>query len=80
MVKKPKIKTIKWKNILYLLSGRNTVSILCSYTSPDILRKCVTSVYEPTDIDINIEHYVDYKISFYLYNNKFIINEISEDI
>ena len=80
MVKKPKIKTIKGKNILYLLPGRNTVSILCSYTRPDILRKSVTSVYEPIDIDINIEHYVDYKISFDLDNNKFIINEISEYI
>ena len=80
MVKKPKIKTIKGKNILYLLPGRNTVSILCSYTSPDILRKSVTSVYEHNDIKKNIEHYVDYKISFYIYNNKFIINEISEYI
>ena len=80
MVKKPKIKTIKGKNILYLLPGRNTVSILCSYTSPDILRKSVTSVYEPIDIEINIEHYVDYKIAFDLDNNKFIINEISEYI
>lgn len=80
MVKKPKIKTIKGKNILYLLPGRNMVSILCSYTSPDILRKSVTSVYEPIDIDINIEHYIDYKISFDLDNNKFIINEISEYI
>lgn len=80
MVKKPKIKTIKGKNILYLLPGRNTVNILCSYTSHDILRKSVTSVYEPIDIDINIEHYIDYKISFDLDNNKFIINEISEYI
>lgn len=40
------------------------VSILCSYTSPDILRKSVNSVYESIDIDINIEHYIDYKIRY----------------
>lgn len=77
---KPKIKTIKGKNILYLLPGINTISILCSYTRPDVLRKSVTSIYGPIDIDINIEHYVDYKISFDLDNNKFIINKISEYI
>ncbi len=76
---KPKIKTIKGKNILYLLPGRNTVSVLCSYTRPDVLRKSVTSVYGPIDVDMDIEHYVDYRISFDLDNNKFIINEIPEN-
>ncbi len=76
---KPKIKTIKGKNILYLLPGRNTVSVLCSYTRPDVLRKSVTSVYGPIDVDIDIKHYVDYRISFDLDNNKFIINEIPEN-
>lgn len=76
---KPKIKTIKGKSILYLLPGRNTVSVLCSYTRPDVLRKSVTTVYGPIDIDMDIEHYVDYKISFDLDNNKFIINEIPEN-
>ncbi len=76
---KPKIKSLKGQNILYLNPGRNTIKLTCSCTRPDVLRKSVTTIYGPIEMDMDIEHYVDYKITFDKKSNKFIISEIREN-
>lgn len=76
---KPKIKSLKGQNILYLNPGRNTIKLTCSCTRPDVLRKSVTTIYGPIEMDMDIEHYVDYKITFDKKSNKFIVNEIREN-
>ena len=76
---KPKIKSLKGQNILYLNSGRNTIKLTCSCTRPDVLRKSVTTIYGPIEMDLDIEHYVDYKITFDKKSNKFIVSEIREN-
>lgn len=76
---KPKIKSLKGQNILYLNPGRNTIKLTCSCTRPDALRKSVTTIYGPIEMDMDIEHYVDYKITFDKKSNKFIVNEIREN-
>lgn len=76
---KPKIKSLKGQNILYLNPGRNTIKLTCSCTRPDVLRKSVTTIYGPIEMDMDIEHYVDYKIAFDKKSNKFIVNEIREN-
>lgn len=76
---KPMIKSLKGQNILYLNPGRNTIKLTCSCTRPDVLRKSVTTIYGPIEMDLDIEHYVDYKITFDKKNNKFIIGEIREN-
>ena len=76
---KPKIKSLKGQNILYLNPGRNTIKLTCSCTRPDVLRKSVTTIYGPTEMDMDIEHYVDYKITFDKKSNKFIVSEIREN-
>ena len=76
---KPKIKSLKGQNILYLNPGRNNIKLTCSCTRPDVLRKSVTTIYGPIEMDMDIEHYVDYKITFDKKSNKFIINEIREN-
>lgn len=72
---KPMIKSLKGQNILYLNPGRNTIKLTCSCTRPDVLRKSVTTIYGPIEMELDIEHYVDYKITFDKKNNKFIIGE-----
>lgn len=76
---KPKIKSLKGQNILYLNPGRNTIKLTCSCTRPDVLRKSVTTIYGPIEMDMDIEHYVDYKITFDKKSNKFIVSEIREN-
>lgn len=76
---KPMIKSLKGQNILYLNPGRNTIKLTCTCTRPDVLRKSVTTIYGPIEMDLDIEHYVDYKITFDKKNNKFIIGEIREN-
>lgn len=76
---KPKIKSLKGQNILYLNPGRNNIKLTCSCTRPDVLRKSVTTIYGPIEMDMDIEHYVDYKITFDKKSNKFIVNEIREN-
>ncbi len=76
---KPMIKSLKGQNILYLNPGRNTIKLTCSCTKPDVLRKSVTTIYGPIEMDLDIEHYVDYKITFDKKNNKFIIGENREN-
>lgn len=76
---KPKIKSLKGQNILYLNPGRNTIKLTCSCTRPDVLRKSVTTIYGPIEMDMDIEHYVDYKIAFDKKSNKFIVSEIREN-
>lgn len=76
---KPKIKSLKGQNMLYLNPGRNTIKLTCSCTRPDVLRKSVTTIYGPIEMDMDIEHYVDYKITFDKKSNKFIVNEIREN-
>lgn len=76
---KPRVKSLKGQNILYLNPGRNTIKLTCSCTRPDVLRKSVTTIYGPIEMDLDIEHYVDYKITFDKKNNKFIIGEIREN-
>lgn len=76
---KPRVKSLKGQNILYLNPGRNTIKLTCSCTRPDVLRKIVTTIYGPIEMDLDIEHYVDYKITFDKNNNKFIIGEIREN-
>ena len=76
---KPKIKSLKGQNILYLNPGRNTIKLTCSCTRPDVLRKSVTTIYGPIEMDLDIEHYVDYKITFDKKSNKFIVSEIREN-
>ncbi len=76
---KPKIKSLKGQNILYLNPGRNTIKLTCSCTRPDVLRKSVTTIYGPIEMDMDIDHYVDYKITFDKKSNKFIVNEIREN-
>lgn len=76
---KPKIKSLKGQNILYLNPGRNTIKLTCSCTRPDVLRKSVTTIYGPIEMDMDIEHYVDYKITFDKNSNKFIVSEIREN-
>lgn len=76
---KPKIKSLKGQNILYLNPGRNNIKLTCSCTRPDVLRKSVTAIYGPIEMDMDIEHYVDYKITFDKKSNKFIVNEIREN-
>ena len=76
---KPKIKSLKGQNILYLNPGRNTIKLTCSCTRPDVLRKSVTTIYGPIEMDMDIEHYVDYKITFDKKSNKFIVREIREN-
>lgn len=76
---KPKIKSLKGQNILYLNSGRNTIKLTCSCTRPDVLRKSVTTIYGPIEMDMDIEHYVNYKITFDKKSNKFIVSEIREN-
>ena len=71
---KPKIKSLKGQNILYLNPGRNNIKLTCSCTRPDVLIKSVTTIYGPIEMDMDIEHYVDYKITFYKYSNYFIVN------
>ncbi len=76
---KPKIKSLKGQNILYLNPGRNNIKLTCSCTRPDVLRKSVTTIYGPIEMDMDIEHYVDYKITFDKKSNKFIVSEIREN-
>lgn len=76
---KPKIKSLKGQNILYLNPGRNTIKLTCSCTRPDVLRKSVTTIYGPIEMDMDIDHYVDYKITFDKKSNKFIVSEIREN-
>ncbi len=76
---KPKIKSLKGQNILYLNPGRNNIKLTCSCTRPDVLRKSVTTIYGPIEMDMDIEHYVDYKITFDKKSNKFIVREIREN-
>lgn len=76
---KPKIKSLKGQNILYLNPGRNNIKLTCSCTRPDVLRKSVTTIYGPIEMDMDIEHYVDYKIAFDKKSNKFIVSEIREN-
>ena len=76
---KPKIKSLKGQNILYLNPGRNTIKLTWSCTRPDVLRKSVTTIYGPIEMDMDIEHYVDYKITFDKKSNKFIVSEIREN-
>ena len=76
---KPKIKSLKGQNILYLNPGRNTIKLTCSCTRPDVLRKSVTTIYGPIEMDMDIDHYVDYKITFDKKSNKFIVNVIREN-
>ncbi len=76
---KPMIKSLKGQNILYLNPGRNTIKLTCSCTRPDVLRKSVTTIYGPIEMELDIEHYVDYKITFDKKNNKFIIGENREN-
>ena len=76
---KPKIKSLKGQNIVYLNPGRNTIKLTCSCTRPDVLRKSVTTIYGPIEMDMDIEHYVDYKITFDKKSNKFIVSEIREN-
>ena len=76
---KPKIKSLKGQNILYLNPGRNNIKLTCSCTRPDVLRKSVTTIYGPIEMDMDIDHYVDYKITFDKKSNKFIVSEIREN-
>lgn len=76
---KPKIKSLKGQNILYLNPGRNTIKLTCSCTRPDVLRKSVTTIYGPIEMDMDIDPYVDYKITFDKKSNKFIVSEIREN-
>ena len=76
---KPKIKSLKGQNILYLNPGRNNIKLTCSCTRPDVLRKSVTTIYGAIEMDMDIEHYVDYKITFDKKSNKFIVSEIREN-
>lgn len=76
---KPKIKSLKGQNILYLNPGRNTIKLTCSCTRPDVLRKSVTTIYGPIEMDMDIDHYVDYKITFDKKSNKFIVSKIREN-
>ena len=48
---KPKIKSLKGQNILYLNPGRNNIKLTCSCTRPDVLRKSVTTIYGPIQED-----------------------------